>query len=49
MTDTPFRDVVVVCQDDSCGNAGHPITLTIPDDVDAIVCGVCGSTLHERP
>lgn len=40
-----MRDVTVTCAQDECGNAGHPITLTVDDDVEAIVCGVCGSDL----
>lgn len=37
-----MRDVTVTCRTDECGNAGHPITLTLDDDVDDVVCGVCG-------
>lgn len=40
-----MRIVTVTCHQDGCGNAGHPITLEVDDDVSAFACGVCGSDL----
>ena len=33
------------CHTPGCGNAGE--TLEVPDDVDAVLCGVCGQKITD--
>jgi transcription elongation factor Elf1 len=49
MTETPIETVdrVLTCHTPDCGNRGHEITLTIPADVTAAACGVCGQPIED--
>jgi hypothetical protein len=38
---------VVTCHTEDCGNAGHPITVIVPDDCGAAACGVCGQPITD--
>jgi hypothetical protein len=36
---------VVTCETSGCGNEGHPIPITAPEDNPYVVCGVCGNQI----
>lgn len=38
-------DLTLTCTTEGCGNAGVPITLTVPDTVTAAQCGACGEPI----
>lgn len=51
MSETPDEPTMVTrtltCHTEGCGNAGHPIELSVPDNVDAFACGVCGQQIED--
>jgi hypothetical protein len=47
LADEGFIDRVVTCHTVGCDNAGYPITLSVPDDLTAFVCGVCGQPITD--
>lgn len=40
-----MRTLTVTCRTEGCGNAGHAIPLEVDDDVEGVLCGVCGTAI----
>jgi hypothetical protein len=53
MTETPGDEEytmtyrTLVCHTEGCGNAGQAIGLSVPGNVDAYACGVCGQEITD--
>ena len=50
MSETPepaFVSRVFTCHTEGCGNAGLPVTLTVPEDLGGAACGACGNPIDD--
>jgi hypothetical protein len=44
--ETPMHDVTVTCHTEGCGNADHPIPVSMAEGA-LVVCGACGQEITD--